>query len=92
MKTCSFRGAQPRSHLEGLFCSKDKPQANYSMIPCQKPFCTCCHPVNNEKKTQPWPAVVNFASSSMHQFINGYTTYLNCPAVCIVFLIKIIGL
>ncbi|CAF1366575.1 unnamed protein product [Rotaria sordida] len=81
MKTCSFRGAQPRSDLEGLFCSKDEPQANYSMIPCQKSFCTCCHPVNNEKKTQPWP-VVNFASSSRHPFINGYTTYLNCPATC----------
>ncbi|CAF4145813.1 unnamed protein product [Rotaria sordida] len=81
MKTCSFRGALHRSDLEGLFCSKDEPQANYSMIPCQNPFCTCCHPVNNEKKTQPWP-VVNFASSSMHQFINGYTTYLNCPATC----------
>ncbi|CAF1484015.1 unnamed protein product [Rotaria sordida] len=81
MKTCSFRGAQPRSDLEGLFCSKDEPQANYSMIPCQKSFCTCCHPVNNEKKTQPWP-VVNFASSSRYQFINGYTTYLNCPATC----------
>ncbi|CAF1406327.1 unnamed protein product [Rotaria sordida] len=81
MKTCSFRGAQPRSDVEGLFCSKDEPQANYSMIPCQNPSCTCCHPINNEKKTQPWP-VVNFASSSMHQFINGYTTYLNCPATC----------
>ena len=33
------------------------------------------------EKSRPW-LVVDFQSSSMHQFLNGYTTYLNCPAVC----------
>ncbi|CAF1561793.1 unnamed protein product, partial [Rotaria sordida] len=36
---------------------------------------------NTYKKSQPWP-IVNFASSSMHRFLNGYTTYLNCPPTC----------
>ncbi|CAM4826634.1 unnamed protein product, partial [Rotaria magnacalcarata] len=81
MKTCSFRGAEPRSKIEGLFCGTDEPQASYTMLPCGSLFCTCCHPVNSYKKSQPWP-VIDFASSSMHRFINGYKTYLNCPATC----------
>ncbi|CAF3980756.1 unnamed protein product [Rotaria sordida] len=32
-------------------------------------------------ESQPWP-IIDFASSSMHRFLNGYTTYLNCPATC----------
>jgi hypothetical protein len=83
MKTCSFRGAQPRSILEGLFCGEDEPEARYAMLACDNLFCPCCHPSNNWKKTQAWP-VVDFVSSSIHQFVNGYTTYLNCPAVYIV--------
>ncbi|CAF2116443.1 unnamed protein product [Rotaria magnacalcarata] len=81
MKTCSFRGAEPRSKIEGLFCGTDEPQASYTMLPCGSLFCTCCHTVNSYKKSQPWP-VIDFASSSMHRFINGYKTYLNCPATC----------
>ncbi|CAF1457680.1 unnamed protein product, partial [Rotaria sordida] len=81
MKTCSFRGAQPPSNIEGLFCGRDEPQARYSLVPCDNLFCQCCLPLNTYKKSQSWP-IVNFASSSMHRFLNGYTTYLNCPATC----------
>ena len=80
MKTCSFRGATPRSLTEGLFCDNDKPQARYTLAPCGNLTCSCCHPINNDKKSQMWP-VVDFTSSSTHHFVNGYTTYLNCPAV-----------
>ena len=82
MKTCSFREAQPQSHSEGLFCGQDEPQASYRMVPCGSLFCPCCHPSNTQKKSQPWP-IIDFDSSSMHQFVNGYTTYLNAPAVCV---------
>ncbi|CAF1469686.1 unnamed protein product [Rotaria magnacalcarata] len=81
MKTCSFRGAEPRSKSEGLFCGNDEPQARYTFIPCGNLFCLCCHPIHNYNKIETWP-VIDFASSSMHQFLNGYTTYLNCPATC----------
>jgi hypothetical protein len=81
MKTCSFRGAELCPTSEGLFCEKNEPQARYTLQSCDNLFCLCCHPRNSSKKSQPWP-VVDFVSSSMHQFINGYTTYLNCPAVC----------
>ena len=81
MKTCSFREAEPRSILEGLFCGKDEPKAPYELTPCNNLFCPCCHPRNHWRKSQSW-SVVDFQSSSMHQFVNGYTTYLNCPAVC----------
>ncbi|CAF2081067.1 unnamed protein product [Rotaria magnacalcarata] len=81
MKTCSFRGATPRSLTEGLFCDSDKPQARYTLTPCGNLTCPCCHPINNDKKSQMWP-VVDFNSSSTHDFVNGYTTYLNCPATC----------
>ena len=84
MKTCSFRGAHPSSiqaDIKGLFCGKDQPQATYKLLPCGSRSCLCCYPVNHEKKSQPW-LVVDFSSSSTHQFVNGYTTYLNCPAVC----------
>ncbi len=80
MKTCSFRGAEPQSNMEGLFCGKDEPQARYALLPCGNLFCPCCHPRNSQNRSQPWP-VIDFASSSTHQFVNGYTTYLNCPAV-----------
>ncbi len=81
MKTCSFREAQPRSIIEGLFCGKDEPKAQYELTPCNNLFCPCCHPRNQWRQSQPW-SIVDFQSSSMHQFVNGYTTYLNCPVVC----------
>ena len=82
MKTCSFREADPRSNIEGLFCGTHEPEARYTMVPCGQLFCQCCHPLNHWKKSQPWP-IVNFISSSMYEFVNGYMTYLNCPAVCL---------
>ncbi|CAF1623646.1 unnamed protein product [Rotaria sp. Silwood1] len=81
MKTCSYRGAIPHSTTEGLFCGKDEPQARYCVVPCGNLFCLCCYPKNSYKKNESWP-VIDFVSSSMHQFVNGYTTYLNCPATC----------
>ncbi len=87
IKTCSYGGAQPRSDTEGLFCGTNEPEARYSMDPCENHFCLCCHPYNQSKKTQSW-TVVDFESSSTHRFTNGYTTYLNCPAV--IFLSQIV--
>ncbi|CAF5093291.1 unnamed protein product, partial [Rotaria sp. Silwood1] len=60
---------------------KDQPQARYSVLPCGNQLCLCCYPKNSDKKSQTWP-VIDFNSSSIHQFVNGYITYLNCPATC----------
>jgi hypothetical protein len=81
MKTCSFRGAQPRSNIEGLFCGQDESEARYTMVPCGQLFCPCCYPPYQHEQNQPL-TVVDFVSSAIHEFVNGYTTYLNCPAVC----------
>ncbi|CAF3973679.1 unnamed protein product [Adineta steineri] len=76
LKTCSFRGAEPHAIMEDLFCEKDE---RYKLLACGDIICRLCHPINHSKKSQPWP-VVDFDTSAMHQFLNGYTTYLNCPA------------
>ncbi|CAF1029938.1 unnamed protein product [Adineta ricciae] len=84
MKVCSFREPDFWSNMnnsEGLFSEYKGPEARYMVEPCGSLFCTCCHPPNSWRKTRPWP-VVDFASSSSHQFVNGYTTYLNCSATC----------
>ena len=81
MKTCSFRGAEPRSINEGLICDYEAPEVVYRMTPCGDPSCLCCYPCNIDKRNQSWP-VIDFASSGVHRFVNGYTTYLNCSAVC----------
>ncbi|CAF5090192.1 unnamed protein product, partial [Rotaria magnacalcarata] len=52
---------------QGLFCNDESPKARYSMVPCGTTNCPCCHSIEN---------------SSSHRFVNGYTTYLNCPATC----------
>lgn len=80
MKTCSFRGAQPHAPNQGLFCETDEPVAQHGFLACEQPSCPCCHPPNVEVRRQPWP-VVTFSAQSEHRFVNGYTTYLNCPAV-----------
>ena len=67
MKTCSYGDAQPRSNIEGLFCGMSKPEARYSMDPCENLFCLCCYPYNRSKKSQSWP-VVDFDSTSTHRF------------------------
>ena len=75
MKTCSFRGAQPRSPTEGLFCNEHEPEARYQFHPCGQSNCYLCSHMNNNE--------IDFNLSPIHEFINGYKTYLNCPAVCI---------
>ncbi|CAF5028498.1 unnamed protein product [Rotaria magnacalcarata] len=67
MKTCRFRDAEPCPSIQGLFCNDESPKARYSMVPCGTANCPCCHSIEN---------------SSNHRFINGYTTYLNCPVTC----------
>ncbi|CAF4688056.1 unnamed protein product, partial [Rotaria socialis] len=67
MKTCRFRDAEPCPSIKGLFCNDESPKARYSMVPCGTTNCPCCHSIEN---------------SSNHGFVNGYTTYLNCPATC----------
>ncbi len=83
MKTCSFRGADPSQlNTKGLFCEKDEPVAKYQMVPCGNLFCSCCcYSRNNPENNQSWTPI-DFSTSSTHEFVNGYTTYLNCPAVC----------
>jgi len=77
MKTCSFRDAQPRSKIEGIFCL-DVPQCHYALIPCHN--CKLClTPTNNTSYQQ--PSVV-FNRYEKHHFINGYESILNCPATC----------
>nr|ACD54667.1 unknown [Adineta vaga] len=83
MKICSLRPSDLLSTIidhEGLFSEYNQPEARYSVVPCNNLFCSCCHPPNTWRKTRPW-SVIDFVSSPSHQFINGYTTYLNCSAV-----------
>ena len=80
MKTCSFRGAEPRCLIEGLFCASEQPEAKYGMVACGNLFCPCCHPPLQWMKHQPWP-VVQYSSSQIHNFVNKYQAILNCPAV-----------
>jgi hypothetical protein len=82
MKTCSFRGAEPRSVVEGLFCGNGEPDPRYRMTPCGQELCRCCHPLNADKRRIRW-SVIDFDSTSKHHFGKEYTTYLNCPAVSV---------
>ncbi|CAF1164481.1 unnamed protein product [Adineta ricciae] len=83
MKTCAYRGADPSQfHIRGLFFeNNDEPQARYQMKPCNSDSCQFCHPRENQLEGQTW-VPIDFNTTSMHQFLNGYTTYLNCPATC----------
>ena len=81
MKTCAFRGAHIRSRKNGLFYADDHDiEALYSFKACGYTQCSCCHPLNTGRTNHSW-AVIDFNSSSIHHFLNGYTTILNCPAV-----------
>lgn len=82
MKTCCFRGAQPRTAHTSLFCDHDPLEARYSLSPCHSPSCLCCHPLHVDRRSPSW-AVINFESSATHRFLIGYTTYLNAPAVSV---------
>ena len=68
MKTCSFRGARPRSLIEGLFC-QETPECRYTVKPCTQ--CALCVPIR-----------LRFNSYQRYRFVNGYESILNCPAVC----------
>ena len=81
MKTCQFRDAEPYPSIKALFCDNDElPKAKYSMVPCGTTDCQYCHSMknNNQNSTS---SIIDFENSSNHRFANGYTTYLNCPAV-----------
>jgi hypothetical protein len=82
MKTCSFRGAEVQPSTVGLFCGSNAPEQRYRMIACGEPSCVCCHPLNVDKRRLGW-SVIDFESTSNHQFCKEYTTYLNCPAVIV---------
>lgn len=73
MKTCSFRGAQPVSTEQGLFCDERGPSSSYSWTFCQQSTCPCCDRTWN---------VIDRDQTSTYRFINGYQTYLNCPMTC----------
>ncbi|CAF2973953.1 unnamed protein product [Rotaria sp. Silwood2] len=81
MKTCRFRDAQPHPSTLGLFCNDELPQARYSMVPCGDDNCLCCQTMTNHQQSSLW-STIDFANSSNHRFVNGYTTSLNCPATC----------
>lgn len=81
-KTCSFNGAKPRifqqRHSEGLFCLST-PAARFSITPCDKATCHCCHPPCPLRNT----TVIPFSYPHIHRFVNQYEAILNCPAVYI---------
>ena len=82
MKTCSYRGAQPRlidhHRTEGIFCVHP-PEARYGFMPCNREQCRYCFDRCQLTK-RPEPALT-FDSSHYHTFLNGYQVILNCPAV-----------
>lgn len=80
MRTCSSRRVRPRLPSQCLFCEENEPTPTYRMSRCRSLFCSCCHPNYLWSVTPRW-CVVSFGNSPLHRFLNGYTTYLNCPAV-----------
>lgn len=77
MKTCSFRNAQPRSKIEGIFCSKI-PECHYKMTPCGQ--CSLCQTSVDMRYRQQAPVLFN--RREKHRFVNGYESILNCPVTC----------
>ncbi|CAF3631241.1 unnamed protein product [Rotaria sp. Silwood1] len=73
MKTCSFRGALPRSLDEGLFCKSHLPAVLYALQPCDQMSCSLCETPST---------TVHFNSYRAHRFVNHYYAILNCPANC----------
>ena len=76
MKTCSFRGAKPRSVDEDLFCVNE-PSVRYSFSRCHN--CELCLPTHHESRYRRQTIQFN---SQKFRFTNGYETILNCPASC----------
>lgn len=83
IKTCNYNGAQPRqvnsNEFEGIFC-RLLPEARYCFQPCQQIDCRSCS------------ILLNNETYHSHEFLNGYRTILNCPAVSIINLLKLIYL
>ena len=73
MKACSFRGAQPRSIDEVLFCKSNLPTIRYHLQPCQQIICSLCEIVSSFVQVNP---------NRIHRFLNGYYAILNYPATC----------
>ncbi len=84
MKTCSYRGAIPRSmdnhRTEGLFCA-DPPEARCGLLPCARDPCRCC--LERRDLTRRSESAVAFNVAHYHKFLNGYQVILNCPAVSV---------
>ena len=83
MKTCSYRGAQPRiventSRAEGIFCI-EPPEARYGLLPCTREQCRYC--LENRHLTGRSEPTVVYHTSQYYKFLNGYQVILNCPAV-----------
>ena len=86
MKTCSFQRemAECGFHMGkmGLFCGDVAPKPRYTMMACEKPCCPLCHLINTAQQgIQSHSYAIDFVSNSKHEFVNGYTTYLNGPVV-----------
>lgn len=82
MKTCSFDDAESQSASQTLFYEQGEPEARYKLVPCGIRTCPCCNSTDESMTNQSWKAI-DFDGSSMHRFLNGYTTYLNCSAVSV---------
>ncbi|CAF4286459.1 unnamed protein product, partial [Adineta steineri] len=83
MKTCSFRGSgiHLSPHFHGIF-SLIEPYGNYGMTACQKLNCHFCSPPSDvSNRIQKYQSPVKFSSIQEHQFLSGYRSILNCPAV-----------
>ena len=86
LKTCSFNGVKPRlfdnRFREGLFCL-DTPEAQFSIIPCNKQQCLCCHsPCPRYYTTDSnQTSAILFSIPHIHRFVNQYEAILNCPTV-----------
>ena len=84
MKTCHFRGAQPRlfgpnkDESEGILCQA-KPVPHYGMKPCRRELCFLCQP--RQRLSGDLSTVVHFSQKQIHRFVNKYEAILNCPAV-----------
>ncbi|CAF2129272.1 unnamed protein product [Rotaria magnacalcarata] len=79
MKTCTFRQANPRSNIEGLF-SFDPPEANYGMRRCRDINCLVCY--ERFDLTYRFEPTIQFSDRQCHRFVNDYQVYLNCDVTC----------
>ena len=94
LKTCSFRGASPRTitdpqtnqrEIEGIFCVIP-PVARYGMTRCDRSLlvCRCCrHHSRSASIRMQFSSLtgVTFSPDYSHQFVNSYKVILNCPVV-----------